>query len=94
VHYFQYDNYNKKVVRKGAKGLKDSKEPSDLVKRNKRLRDKKSPEATMFSTHLKRLKQFTQSSKDLAALDLKSLKRHKSPELGSRVPHLTSTRLK
>ena len=63
VHYFQYDNYSKKVVKKGNKGKERT---SDLVKRAKGVRDKKSPEG-MISTQLKKFKQVSQSAKDLNA---------------------------
>ena len=39
VHYFQYDNY-RKVVRKTKT---DKQEPSDLLRRANKLRQKKSP---------------------------------------------------
>lgn len=85
VHYFQYDNYSRRVVSKKVKG----KGPSELLKK-KQTKEKKSPEA-MIGVHLKKLNQMAQSNKDLISGEVqgRAFKKCKSPELStSRSPNL------
>lgn len=85
VHYFHYDNYSKKVVKKGNTQHKNNKE-SGLNVKGKGVRDKKSPENTL-NTQMKKLKPFTQSSKNLNPFETKTVKKCKSPEpVTSRLP--------
>ena len=77
VHYFHYDNYSKKVVKKGSNHPKPSKETA-INNKAKVMRDKRSPD-TLLSTELKRVKTFSQSAKNLHNIEPKGLKKHKSP---------------
>lgn len=84
VHYFQYDNYSKKVVKKKVKMGKEPGEYELTKKIAAKPKEKKSPE-TLITTHLKKLNLISQSTKDLLASDsaTRIFKKCKSPDLNS-----------